>query len=57
MVEPSKTSDSQNSDAEHEPTANLTRAVSVDPAFIAVLVACAIAWFGIFAHYVLQGGP
>lgn len=34
----------------------LVRGVSADPAFIAVVVVCAVGLFGIFAHYVLRGG-
>ena len=56
MIEPSENGDPASSGAQHEPTEKLTQAVSVDPAFVAVLVVCAIAWFGIFAHYVLGGG-
>jgi hypothetical protein len=39
-----------------ERAAKLERALSPDPALIAVLVGCLVALFGVFAHYVLGGG-
>ena len=35
--------------------AKLERAISPDPALIAVLIGCLVALFGVFAHYVLGG--
>ncbi len=35
----------------------LARAVNADPAFVGVVAVCAIALFGVFAHYVLGGAP
>jgi hypothetical protein len=56
MAEPSASDDTRSDDAQRERMEKLTRTAGVDPAFVAVLVVCAIAWFGIFAHYVLRGG-